>query len=239
VTVQSKVNLYSKRWLDSFHIPISDARTKREIEFVRAFLPLPAFRKIADVCCGMGRHARALSERGYSVVGVERDPQIIAKAQDMGGGPKYIVADLRNYAPSDGEFDAAIVMGQSFGHFDSRTNQTVLERLVTGLRNGGRIILDVWNPEFFMSHQGERDFELPVGVVRETKRVQNGRLYVRLTYPTGEQEGFEWELFDSAQMESIATALNLTLLASCEDFDCSVKRDASKPRLQFVLECTA
>jgi ubiquinone/menaquinone biosynthesis C-methylase UbiE len=37
---------------------LDEARTIRETEFVCRSAPLPEFRKILDVCCGMGRHAR-------------------------------------------------------------------------------------------------------------------------------------------------------------------------------------
>ena len=90
----------------------------------------------------MGRHARALAGRCYSVIGVDRDADAIAKARELGGGPNYVVADLCDYRPKPDAFDAAIVMGQSFGHFDAATNRDLIRRLTAGVRNGGRVILD-------------------------------------------------------------------------------------------------
>jgi SAM-dependent methyltransferase len=87
---------------------------------------LPDFRKLADVCCCMGRHARALSSRGYSVIGVDRDADAIAEARELAGGPSYVHADIRDYRPEPGTFDVAIVMSQSFGYFDAITNRDVL-----------------------------------------------------------------------------------------------------------------
>jgi hypothetical protein len=100
--------------------------------------------------------------------------------------PAIFPSRLRDYQPEVAAYDVAIVMGQSFGHFDAATNRAVLGRLAAGVRDRGRVILDVWNPDFFVSHQGKRDFELPDGVVRETKRVQDDRLFVHLSYPSGE-----------------------------------------------------
>src|SRR5436305_9080842 len=104
-------------------------RTNREVKFVCDCAPRPRFRTILDVCCGMGRHARALSARGYSVVGVDSADKAIAAAQELNRGPHYIQADIRDYQPEPGKFDAAIVMGQSFGHFDEAANQSILSRL--------------------------------------------------------------------------------------------------------------
>ncbi len=184
----------------------------------------------------MGRHARALSERGYTVTGMDRDSFVIGMGRDLNCGPRYFQADLRDYHPEVAAYDVAIVMGQSFGHFDAATNRAVLGRLATGVRDRGRVILDLWNPDFFVSHQGKHDFELPDGVIHETKRIQDDRLFVRLSYPGGEQEHFEWQLFTCATLEAIATPLRLAVVSCCADFDCSVLPSASTPRVQFVME---
>lgn len=184
----------------------------------------------------MGRHARLLSSRGYSVTGVERDAQAVARARELAGGPDYFQADLREYQPESGAYDAIIVMSQSFGYFDATTNREVLERLARGLRRGGRIILDLWNPDFFAGHQGARAFELPDGTVREEKRVANGRLFVHLDYPSGSQDDFEWQLFTPAEMKSLAHSVGLNLRSSCTGFDMEMEPFSSTPRIQFVLE---
>ena len=234
--IRSEPNSYSHRWFKFFHIGIAETRTTQEIDFVCACAPLPCFRKVVDVCCGMGRHARALFSRGYSVTGVERDAVAIARARELAGGPSYIQADVRDYQPDLCAYDLAIVMSQSFGYFDAATNRDLLRRLATGVREGGRVILDLWSPEFFATHQGERDFELPDGIVRERKRVEDGRLFVHLDYPDGGHDDFEWQLFTPLEMSSLADSVGLALIVSCTDFDMAVEPCPTKPRIQFVLE---
>jgi len=236
--MDAESNLYLRQWFEFFHAGIDEARTIRETEFICACAPLPEFQKILDVCCGMGRHARALSNRGYSVTGIDRDADAIAKARELGDGPNYVVADIRDYRPAPEKFDATIVMGQSFGHFDSGTNRDILRRLADAIRKRGRVILDLWNPEFFAAHQGERDLSTARGVVRESKRITGDRLVVRLDYPDGTQEQFEWQLFTPQQMEQLATAVGLGLLVSCTDFDMRRLPSPDNPRIQFVLEAT-
>jgi SAM-dependent methyltransferase len=234
--IQLEPNSYSNRWFKFFHVGIAEVRTIQEIDFVCACAPLPAFRKVVDVCCGMGRHARALCSRGYVVTGVERDAVAIAKARELGGGPSYLQADFRDYRPDGGAYDVAIVMSQSFGYFDASVNRDLLRRLTEGVREGGRVILDLWSPEFFATHQGERDFELPEGVVRESKHLEDNRLFVRLDYPDGDHDDFEWQLFTPSEMTSLAESAGLELIASCTDFDLSVEPYLANPRIQFVLE---
>ena len=229
-------NAYSHRWFEFFHFGIAEGRTMRETAFICRCIPLPDFRNVLDVCCGMGRHARALSSRGYSVIGIDRDGHMIAKARALSGGPCYVNTDVRDYRPEPGAFDVAIIMSQSFGYFDSTTNRDVLRRLATGVREGGRVILDLWNPDFFAAHQGERELQGPDGIARETKRVEGDRLFVQLDYPNGGQDRFEWQLFSPEQMDSMAESAGLTRLLACTDFDKTRSLSPSNPRVQFLLE---
>src|SRR6266516_7942199 len=116
--IGSDSNAYSDHWFKFFHIGIAETRTNQEIDFICACAPLPGFRSVVDVCCGMGRHARALSSRGYSVIGVDRDADAIAEARELAGGPSYVHADIRDYQPEHGTFDVVIIMSKSFGYFD-------------------------------------------------------------------------------------------------------------------------
>jgi SAM-dependent methyltransferase len=229
-------NSYSSHWFEFFHAPIGDDRTVLEVDFICSVAPLPEFRRVLDVCCGMGRHARALVRRGYSMTGIERDENVIAKARELAGGPKYVQADARDYEPVASSYDVAIVMSQSFGYFDNETNRGLLSRLAGGVRKGGRILLDLWNPDFFMAHEGERILETPSGVVCERKRVDDGRLLVHLTYPDGADEDFDWQLFTPAELKSFAESAGLTLVTACTNFDAAEKPNAANPRIQFVVQ---
>ncbi len=229
-------NRYSAAWFQFFHVGIAAARTEHEAAFVRRCCPLPDFARVLDICCGMGRHARRLAADGYTVTGIERDEQAIRAARAQGGGPDYLQADLRVYQPTPGSCDAVIVLSQSFGYFDPDTNRAVLARLGAGLRPGGRVVLDLWNPDFFAPRQGQLAFELPAGRVQETKRMEGGRLFTRLDYPGGGGDEFEFQTFTTAEMASFAQSAGLTLVTACTDFDATVLPSADKPRVQFVLE---
>jgi SAM-dependent methyltransferase len=234
--MRAEPNSYSQRWFEFFHVGIEGARTTQETEFVCRCAALPEFREILDVCCGMGRHARALANRGYSVVGIDRDADAITKARELAVGPSYVHADIRDYRPAPKAFDTAIVIGQSFGYFDPTTNRDILRRLTDGVRKRGRVILDLWNPDFFASHQGARELKTTRGVVQENKRFDGDRLFVELEYPSGGRETFEWQLFTPAKMISLAQSVGLVLLVSCTDFDTAITPSPAKPRIQFVLE---
>lgn len=229
-------NRYSDRWFKFFHAGIDDKRTSREVDFVCARAPLPQFKNVLDMCCGSGRHARALTERGYRVTAVDRDATALERAHQLASGPTYILSDIRYYEPQPRAIDLLAIMSQSFGHFDDDTNRAILQRLAVGLREGGRMLLDLWNPEFFVAHQGQRTLKTGDGDVVETKRVKGNRLFVHLTYPDSETDDFEWELFDCQQIEALAHFSGLALVSSCSGFDLTHDVDPADPRLQFLLE---
>ena len=232
----SAVNVYSQRWFEFFHTNVAEARTIRETDFIARCAPFPEFQKIVDVYCGGGRHARALASRGYSLTGIDRDAAAIAHARERDAGPNYVVADVRDYQFASETFDAAIVMGQSFGHFDAATNCDLLRRLADSVRKRGRVILDLWNPEFFEAHQGQRQLDTARGTVHEDKRVERDRLFVELRYPDGTKEKFEWELFTPDRMKTLAETCELFLSISCSGFDATSAPSPADPRIQFVLE---
>ena len=132
--------------------------------------------------------------------------------------------------------DIHLNLWRSFGHFDATTNRDILRRLAKSIRKDGRIILDLWNPEFFKARQGARALKTARGTVREIKRVDGGRLFVELEYPDGAHEQFEWQLFTPEQMTKSANAVGLTLSVSCAGFDTTSFPSPSNPRIQFVLE---
>jgi SAM-dependent methyltransferase len=230
-----ETNSYSEQWFELFHIPIGEGRTRREVEFISAVAPLPTFHRVLDICCGIGRHARGLASLGYAVTGVDRDARAIAKGRELGGGPDYVQGDVREYQPNKSAYDLAIIMSQSFGYFDTGENQRVLVRIGAGVRRGGRVILDLWNPDFFLAHQGERILKTPQGNVREMKRMEADRLFVELTYPEGRSEAFEWQLLSSEEMRSLAGLIGLDLIMACTDFDRATNPHQDNPRIQFVL----
>ena len=215
---------------------IADTRTEKEVAFICAYAPQPQFRKVLDICCGMGRHARALARRGYAVTGIDRDPVAITRARELGGGPTYVEGDVQDHRPEAAAYDLVIVMSQSFGYFDAAANRDLLQRLANGVRDGGRILLDLWNPEFFAAHPGQQDLQTPAGLVHETKRVEGDRLFVRLDYPGGGQDDFEWQLFTAAEMRSMAESVGLHLTTACTDFDGATNPSPENPRIQFVLQ---
>ena len=196
-------------------------QTEREAEFLARVVPRG---RVLDVCCGVGRHMRALEARGYECVGVELDPGLVAEARAAGLDVHEF--DMRDVGSLDGEFEGVLSMWASFGWFDDETNADVLRQLVSKVGTGGRLVLDVWLPAFFETRQGTR--EIRPGI-EETKSVRDGRLYVDYDYG----ERFDWRLYEPGELAAFP---GLELVTACSDWTESQPPSPDVPRYQLVLE---
>ena len=230
-----RVNTPSPTWHTLFSANRDERETEREVDFLARVLP-PAPARVLDVPCGFGRHARALAKRGYDVTGVELDERVLAEAERRSRGDvRYVEGDMRDLQTLPRDFDGVICMWASFGYFDHETNEYVLLGFADRLRSGGRLVLDVYNPEFVTTRQGTIAFDrVPV---TETKSVQDGRLRVELSYHGGPVEDvFEWELYTQAQLEELARGCGLEPVLACCGFDESAPPSPDVPRMQLAFE---
>lgn len=233
---KSSANSYSSEWFNQFHLTIPADRTEREVRFITSVMPLHSHSKILDVCSGDGRHSRALARQGYAVTAVERDARMIQIARAQSKGPAFIETDLRAYQPSPGSFAGIIIMCQSFGYYESATNQDVLNRLGSALQPGGRMILDMWNPDFFHEHAGERMIESASGPIREWTQMQGDRLLSRVDYPNGSHDEFDFQTFTYEALRDFAAKVSLRIRHACSRYDLESPPAPNVPKAQYVLE---
>ena len=109
-----------------------------------------------DVGCGLGLHALELARRGMLVVALDLSLPMITRAaeeaQHHGLRINFLHADVRE-VEFDGEFDAVLCLGTSFGFFDDTENREILRRLNGALRPAGRLVLDVINRDYVIRDQ--------------------------------------------------------------------------------------
>jgi SAM-dependent methyltransferase len=236
----AQVNTFSPTWHTLFSANRDEQHTEREVSFLAGVLPPPPA-AVLDVPCGFGRHARGLAALGYSMTGVELDERIVAEATRRSSGAiEYVEGDMRDLSALPRDFDGVICMWASFGYFDHATNQAVLRGMAERLWAGGRLVLDVYNPEFMTTHEGTVTNEVGRHLVTEMKSLEGGRLRVELSYDGGPVEDvFEWELYRPEDLDSLAMDCGLArVLAACE-FDESRPPAPEVPRMQLVFERTA
>jgi hypothetical protein len=63
-----------------------------------------------------------------------------------------------------------------------------------------------------------------------------GRLFVRLDYPDGGSDKFEWQVFSQTEMAVFARSAGLALESSSTGYGAGSGLGPNQPRIQFVLK---
>lgn len=104
---------------------------------------------VLDACCGSGRHCQALLDLGVRAFGVDLSTDLLARAfefhPDLEG--RLLCADARHLPFEDSGFDAVVSLFSSFGYFGEEGDRAFLAEIGRVLRPGGRLVLDLMNPE--------------------------------------------------------------------------------------------
>jgi len=229
-------NAFSKRWCGLFLADVAAEHTEREVEFVRQHLPLPDCARLLDVACGSGRHARLLTAHGYSVLGVDRSPELVAEAERREPHARFQVLDMCDLGQLPSCFDGVLSLWHSFGFHDAATNRTVLEAFRDRLRKRGRVILDVYNRDHATSRplieHARRN-----GVSIETRRTWLGpRLELELFYDGELGDRFDWHLYSPDELAAVCDEVGLEVVCTCAWFDPTVAASSEHARMQLVLE---
>src|SRR3989442_2152334 len=148
---------FGDNYLDVYGHQLSAEGAEYEASFVERALALKAGQCLLDVCCGPGRHALLLAQRGLRVRALDLSQPYLdaaaAEAQRRGIEIATVRRDMR--APGfDGRFDAVINMFSSFGYLESEAEDAkVLRGVAAALRPGGRALFDLINREWVIRNQ--------------------------------------------------------------------------------------
>ena len=131
-------------------------------EKIASLLEIKPGESILDMACGFGRHSLALSQKGYSVTGVDLNPGFInearKKAKELNLDVRFVCEDMLDFVEING-FDQIMFMYNSFGYFlDPEDDKKVLKNSLCSLRPGGRLILQVPNREGVMRYRSSKKF---------------------------------------------------------------------------------
>jgi SAM-dependent methyltransferase len=233
----TEADSYSDAWFATFLDSIHPQQTENELAFLARLLPLPRFARLVDLCCGSGRHALPLAERGYRVVGIDANAKALAAAREAAGGRvKYIQADMRELQEMPAT-DAVICLWQSFGYYDADTNAGIIQQVVGKLDPGGRFLLDIYNRDHFATLEGTRTLERAGETVTQTSRFTNNRWRVELRYGEGGLgDVFDWYLYTREEIETLGRTCGLDVVQSCANYDETLDPDPSRARMQILFE---
>lgn len=139
-----------------------------EVEQVISWLKLSSSDLILDLCCGTGRHSRALLKKQLHVVGFDLSTTLLTHAvqetEKEGLVLPFVHGDMRRLPFVNQSFDVVVNLFTSFGYFTKdEDNLRVLTEIARVLKPRGRMIIDYVNHAVIKKH-----------LVPESVREENG-----------------------------------------------------------------
>jgi len=141
--------LPDKYWLKPEEVGESDAGLIWEA------LGLSEGMEVLDCPCGDARVGIHLARKGVHYTGLDLNPRFVQKARERFQSDtlegEFFHMDMRDMDFHE-RFDAIVNWFNSFGYFDVETDFLVLRNLQRALKRGGRMILEMPNPEHILEN---------------------------------------------------------------------------------------
>lgn len=121
--------------------------------------------KILDLCCGQGRHSLEFARNGYkNVHGLDRSHYLIQRAKSQakkeGLDVKFKEGDARKLPYSTDYFDVVMILGNSFGYFESlQDDLKVLAEVFRIMKPYGTLLIDVADGQYLKQNFQPRSWE--------------------------------------------------------------------------------
>lgn len=140
-----------RTWFNTIYLDVyshrDDTQAAEEINTTLSVLPIQTQHRILDLCCGNGRHSRAMFERGYKHIhGMDYSYPLLKHAITENSHIHYSRADMRLLPFQSASFDALLTFFTTFGYFKTNMeNIGVLHEISRVLKSGGWFLMDYLN----------------------------------------------------------------------------------------------
>jgi len=171
-----------------------EGNAEKEVEEILGLLAVPPGSTVEDLGCGRGRHSIPLARRGYVVTGVDLSDKMLhiarARALREGVSVEWLREDMRVFR-RPGAFDLCLSLFTSFGFFNDRENQQVLDNVGVSLKEGGILLLDLRNAGKGLSRLEDWDqtIEVPSGTLWMSVRFNRRTMRATAEHVLTRQDG--------------------------------------------------
>ena len=212
---------FGEDYLHLYEPVLTLERTQREVDGIVNLLALPQGSSILDLCCGHGRHAIPLAQRGYRVTGEDLSEVFLREAEKaahaQGVQVQWVQGDMRNI-PYENEFDAVINIFTAFGYFESQDeDQKVLQQVSKALKPGGLFLLETLHREGLMRRYTPQMISYyPEGLIELEERsfdllTSHNDVKITMLYPDGQRKeyGFSHRVYTLTELAQMLTMAGL------------------------------
>ncbi|MFH0774866.1 MAG: methyltransferase domain-containing protein [bacterium] len=159
-------DIFNSTYLKTDADVVDDTKlTRQEIDLFTKVAKLSLQHRILDLCCGQGRHSLELARRGFnSIEGFDRSHYLIQKAKEQakkeGLTTRFKEGDARKLPYPSDTFDTVMILGNSFGYFETiQDDLRVLREVGRVLKPWGNLLIDISDGDYLRGNFQPRSWE--------------------------------------------------------------------------------
>ena len=212
-------NIFNSLYLKTDGDVVNDAEISRtEVSLFVELLGLTPELRVLDLCCGQGRHCLELARQGFAnVEGLDRSRYLIqrgrAAARKEGLRVRLREGDARDVPYPADTFDVVLILGNSFGYFETVNDDLrLLKEVFRVLKPWGRLLIDVADGEFVRQNFQPRSWEWADHkhfVCRERSLSADGQRLISREVITHVEDGVLADQFYAERLYTGQSLLNL------------------------------
>lgn len=125
----------------------NEAEAERAVALIARTIGTRPVRRVLDLACGSGRHARYLGEKWWTS-GIDLSEVLLGIARRNDTPAKLVRGDIRAFPYRDSAFDLVVNLFTSFGYFETDLeHELVIRDLARVIAPHGTFVLDYLNAE--------------------------------------------------------------------------------------------
>ena len=208
-----------------------DELTRKEVDFITAFMNPGKDSSILDLCGGQGRHSLELARRGFRDLTVLDYSGFLLKigrkrADEEGMQIQFIQSDARYIDLPDGRFHNIILMASSFGYFeDDNENLKILAEAYRLLSPGGQLMLDIPDRDYVLGNFRPSSFHrVNEDISVERQRLIKGKVIYSKEKVTSGKKGsirentYCMRLYSMDELKSLLQKTGFIMVSFKKDF---------------------
>jgi SAM-dependent methyltransferase len=216
----------------------NEAEAEKAVALVANVLAGREMRRVLDLACGTGRHARYLGSRWWTS-GVDLSEVLLRIARRNGTPARLVRADIRQLPYREASFDLVVNLFTSFGYFETdEEHDVVLRDLSRVIAKGGTFVIDYLNARLVRDTLVPSDEKIVGGKRVEQKREisADGRYVVKRINIKSDGRGFveRVRLFSVADLTRMLDRAGFEVERSCGDYEGAALADDSPRVILFA-----
>jgi ubiquinone/menaquinone biosynthesis C-methylase UbiE len=226
LTTKPEVKDWFEDWFGEEYLALYPHRDESEaqhaVDMIANELGDKQVRRVLDLACGAGRHARPLSDRWWTV-GLDLSAVLLKVARGAEPEGNYVRGDMRALPFADRSFDMCVNLFTSFGYFESDAQHLrVLAEVARVVDIGGTFVLDFLNSKSVGRNLVARD-QRKVGdqVVEQHRKITDDGRFVQKTIslPNSDRKFIERvRLFSVDELEMMLEESGFSVYAKHGDY---------------------